>query len=39
MKDRRIDEWMKAGIAIGSEVDVSRIADDVVIHSGSRIRG
>lgn len=39
MKHRRIDEWAKAGIAIGAEVDISRIADDVVIHPASRIRG
>jgi len=39
MKHRRKDEWAKAGIAIGAEVDISRIADDVVIHPGCRIRG
>ncbi len=39
MKHRRIDEWAKAGIVIGAEVDISRIADDVVIHSGCRIQG
>lgn len=30
---------MKAGVSIGDEVDVSRIADDVVIHPDCRIRG
>lgn len=39
MKHRRIDEWLNAGVAIGEEVDISRIADDVVIHPGCRIRG
>jgi UDP-N-acetylglucosamine/UDP-N-acetylgalactosamine diphosphorylase len=39
MKHRRIDEWLKAGVAIGPEVDISRIADDVVIHPSCRIRG
>jgi len=39
MKHRRIDEWLKAGVIIDAEVDISRIADDVVIHSGCRIRG
>lgn len=39
MKHRRIDEWLKAGVSIGNEVDPSRISDDVVIHSGCRIRG
>ena len=39
MKHRRTDEWAKAGIAIGAEVDISRIADDVVIHPACRIRG
>ena len=39
MKHRRIDEWVKAGVTLGDEVDVSRIADDVVIHPGCRIRG
>ena len=39
MKHRRIDEWAKAGVVVGAEVDVSRIADDVVLHAGCRIRG
>jgi UDP-N-acetylglucosamine/UDP-N-acetylgalactosamine diphosphorylase len=39
MKHRRIDEGLKTGVFIGDEVDVSRIADDVVIHPGCRIRG
>lgn len=39
MNGRRNDEWLKAGIEIGEEVDTARIADDVVIHSGCRIRG
>jgi len=39
MKHRRTDEWAKAGIVIGAEVDISRIADDVVIHPACRIRG
>jgi len=39
MKHRRIDEWLKANVAISDEVDISHIADDVVIHPGCRIRG
>ncbi len=39
MKHRRINEWLKVGVVIGEEVDVSRIATDVTIHSGCRIRG
>ena len=39
MKDRRLDDWLNAGVAIGDEVDISRIADDVLIHPGCRICG
>jgi UDP-N-acetylglucosamine/UDP-N-acetylgalactosamine diphosphorylase len=39
MKSHRIDEWSKNGVTIGSEVDEERIADDVVLHPGCRVRG
>ena len=39
MKHRTKDEWAKAGVVVGVEVDVDRIADGVVIHPGCRIRG
>ena len=39
MKDRRADEWLKAGISLSEEVDIANIADDVVIHPGCRISG
>lgn len=39
MKNRKTDEWLKLGIEMGEDVDASRIADDVVIHPGCRIRG
>ena len=32
-------DWLEAGVQIGNEVDCSKIAADVVIHSGSRIQG
>ncbi len=39
MKQRTKDEWLKAGVVIGSEVDLDRIAADVEIYPGCRIRG
>jgi UDP-N-acetylglucosamine/UDP-N-acetylgalactosamine diphosphorylase len=39
MSYRTKEEWLQVGVAIGSAVDLSRIADDVVIHAGSRILG
>jgi UDP-N-acetylglucosamine/UDP-N-acetylgalactosamine diphosphorylase len=32
-------EWKKVGVEIGKDVDLSRIASDVVIHPGTRIQG
>jgi UDP-N-acetylglucosamine/UDP-N-acetylgalactosamine diphosphorylase len=39
MKHRRKEEWLKSGIIIADDVNTSRIADDVIIHTGCRIRG
>lgn len=39
MNHRSIDEWKAAGVLVGAEVDLSRIADDAVIHPGCRILG
>jgi UDP-N-acetylglucosamine/UDP-N-acetylgalactosamine diphosphorylase len=39
MKQRTRADWKQAGVEIGEEVDLSRIAFDVTIHSGSRIQG
>lgn len=39
MKDRRTEEWTRAGALIGDEVDPGRIAEDAVFHPGCRIRG
>lgn len=33
------DEWLKAGVFVGDEVDPTRIAEDAVIHPGCRIHG
>jgi UDP-N-acetylglucosamine/UDP-N-acetylgalactosamine diphosphorylase len=39
MTQRTKSEWQEAGVFIGDEVDLSRIADGVVLHPGSRIQG
>ncbi|MDF7805995.1 hypothetical protein P4E94_01000 [Pontiellaceae bacterium B12219] len=39
MKQRTRADWKQAGVDIGEEIDLSRIASDVIIHSGSRIQG
>jgi UDP-N-acetylglucosamine/UDP-N-acetylgalactosamine diphosphorylase len=39
MNHLKPDEWLKAGVVIGAEVELARIAEDVVIHPGCRIQG
>ncbi len=39
MNHRTREEWRDAGVEIGPEVDLSRIAADAVIHTGCRVRG
>jgi UDP-N-acetylglucosamine/UDP-N-acetylgalactosamine diphosphorylase len=39
MTQRSREEWSRHGVEIAAEVDLSRIADDAVIHPGSRIKG
>jgi len=39
MKQRSREDWLKAGVTVGEDVDLENIADDVVIHPGSRIQG
>ena len=39
MTQRSREEWSRQGVEIAGEVDLSRIAGDAVIHSGSRIEG
>jgi len=39
MKQRTKEEWKQAGVDIGDDVDLSRIASDVRIYSGCRIQG
>ncbi len=39
MKQRTKADWGKLGVELGDEVNVSRISNDSVLHSGSRIFG
>ncbi len=39
MKHLKTDEWLKAGVCIGDEVNPTRIAEDVDLHPGCRILG
>lgn len=39
MKERSIEAWLKRGVYIGEEVDLTAIADRAVIHPGCRISG
>ena len=39
MKQKDRTAWMQCGVEIGEEVDLARIASDVCIHPGCRIRG
>lgn len=39
MKQRNKDEWLKAGVVVGVEVDTTRIANGVEIRPGCRING
>ena len=36
---KRREDWRKAGVEVGPEVDLRRIAPDAVIHPGCRLRG
>ncbi|MEE9368685.1 MAG: hypothetical protein V3V05_07445 [Pontiella sp.] len=39
MTQRTKADWKQAGVEIGEEVDSSKIAEDVIVHSGCRIQG
>jgi UDP-N-acetylglucosamine/UDP-N-acetylgalactosamine diphosphorylase len=39
MKHRTSEDWMKAGVEIGSDVDCARISPDAMIFAGCRIQG
>jgi UDP-N-acetylglucosamine/UDP-N-acetylgalactosamine diphosphorylase len=39
MPNARVKEWIKSGVAVGNDIDPSRISDQAILLPGSRIRG